>query len=107
MIVRAIEILVKPERTAEFIAATLANHRGSLREPGVLRFDVLQSAGTPRVSFYTKCTATSRPQGTEDGSLRGWQAVERCRRPAAGPTGPGPHRTPGTAGALPSTPALL
>jgi autoinducer 2-degrading protein len=47
MIVRAIEILVKPERTAEFIAATLANHRGSLREPGILRFDVLQSAEDP------------------------------------------------------------
>ena len=47
MIVRAIEILVQPERTAEFIAATLENHRGSLREPGVLRFDVLQSAEDP------------------------------------------------------------
>ena len=44
MIVRAIEIRVKPERAAEFIAATLENHRGSLGEPGVLRFDVLQSS---------------------------------------------------------------
>ena len=47
MIVRAIEVQVKPERAAEFIAATLENHRNSLREPGVLRFDVLQSAEDP------------------------------------------------------------
>lgn len=47
MIVRTVEILVKPERVEEFIAATLANHRGSVREPGVLRFDVLQSGEDP------------------------------------------------------------
>jgi autoinducer 2-degrading protein len=47
MIVRAIEILVRPEHTGQFITATLENHRGSLREPGVLRFDVLQSAEDP------------------------------------------------------------
>ncbi len=47
MTVRAIEVQVKPGRTEEFIAATLANHRGSLTEPGVLRFDVLQSAEDP------------------------------------------------------------
>ncbi len=41
------EVLVKPERAAEFIAATLENHRGSLGEPGVLRFDVLQSSEDP------------------------------------------------------------
>ena len=43
MIVRAVEIQVKPERLEEFIPATLANRRGSIGEPGVLRFDVLQS----------------------------------------------------------------
>jgi autoinducer 2-degrading protein len=47
VIVRTIEIQVKPERVAEFIAATLENHRGSLAEPGVLRFDVLQSGEDP------------------------------------------------------------
>ncbi len=47
MTVRAIEVQVKPGRTEEFIAVTLANHRGSLAEPGVLRFDVLQSAEDP------------------------------------------------------------
>jgi autoinducer 2-degrading protein len=47
MIVRTIEIQVKPERVGEFVAATLENHRGSLAEPGVLRFDVLRSAEDP------------------------------------------------------------
>jgi autoinducer 2-degrading protein len=47
MIVRTIEIQVRPEKAGEFLAATLENHRGSLREPGVLRFDVLQSAEDP------------------------------------------------------------
>jgi (4S)-4-hydroxy-5-phosphonooxypentane-2,3-dione isomerase len=47
MIVRTIQIQVKPERAAEFVAATLENHRGSLGEPGVLRFDVLQSVEDP------------------------------------------------------------
>ena len=47
MTVRTIQIQVRPERVAEFIAATLANHRGSLAEPGVLRFDVLQSVEDP------------------------------------------------------------
>jgi autoinducer 2-degrading protein len=47
MIVRAIEVQVKPGKAAEFIAATLENHRGSLGEAGVLRFDVLQSSEDP------------------------------------------------------------
>jgi autoinducer 2-degrading protein len=47
VIVRTIEIQVQPERVAKFIAATLENHRGSLAEPGVLRFDVLQSGEDP------------------------------------------------------------
>jgi autoinducer 2-degrading protein len=47
MIVRAIEVQVKPEKAAAFVAATLENHRASLGEPGVLRFDVLRSAEDP------------------------------------------------------------
>jgi len=47
MIVRAIDLTVKPEAVAEFLRATLANHRGSVREPGVLRFDVLQDEEDP------------------------------------------------------------
>lgn len=47
MIVTTVSIFVKPERIADFIAATTENHRGSVREPGNLRFDVLQRADDP------------------------------------------------------------
>ncbi len=42
-----VHIHVKPEHLDEFIAATEANHRASVREPGNRRFDVLQSAEDP------------------------------------------------------------
>ena len=47
MIVRLIDIQVRPERIRDFQDSSLRNHRGSIREPGVLRFDVLQSASDP------------------------------------------------------------
>jgi autoinducer 2-degrading protein len=48
MIVRAITVHVKEDALEEFIALTRANHAASLKEPGVLRFDVLQSETDPR-----------------------------------------------------------
>ncbi len=39
--------MVKPEFYAAFEAATYKNHRGSLEEPGVLRFDVLRDEKSP------------------------------------------------------------
>jgi (4S)-4-hydroxy-5-phosphonooxypentane-2,3-dione isomerase len=42
-----VSIDVKPEHVGEFIAATLANARGSRGEPGNLRYDVLRSADDP------------------------------------------------------------
>lgn len=47
MLVRLIDIQVKPERIDEFQEACLRNHQGSIQEPGVLRFDVLQSETDP------------------------------------------------------------
>jgi autoinducer 2-degrading protein len=38
---------VKPDRIDDFIAATAKNHGASLKEPGCLRFDLLQSADDP------------------------------------------------------------
>jgi autoinducer 2-degrading protein len=43
MIVTAVHVRVKPDRVAEFIESTRLNHEGSIREPGNIRFDVLQS----------------------------------------------------------------
>lgn len=45
MHVTLVHIHVKPESVDAFIAATRANHEGSIREPGNRRFDVLQVPG--------------------------------------------------------------
>lgn len=47
MHVTLVHVHVKPEHLAEFIAATRANHEASIREPGNVRFDVLQSTDDP------------------------------------------------------------
>ncbi len=47
MIVRAVRVYVKPEAVEAFERATVENRAGSIREPGVLRFDVLKSAERP------------------------------------------------------------
>jgi autoinducer 2-degrading protein len=47
MIVTGIHIKVKPENLQEFIEAMVENHKGSVMEPGNIRFDVLQQADDP------------------------------------------------------------
>lgn len=47
MKVTCVNVCVKDEHVDDFIAATIKNHEGSVREPGNLRFDVLQSADDP------------------------------------------------------------
>ncbi len=42
MNVTLVEINIKPERVNEFLDVFRANHEGSIKEPGNLRFDVLQ-----------------------------------------------------------------
>lgn len=53
MYVVAVTVFVKPEFVAQFRDATLDNARNSRREPGNLRFDVLQAEEDPnRFLFY-------------------------------------------------------
>jgi autoinducer 2-degrading protein len=47
MIVTCVHVNVKPENVREFIKAIIENHQGSVKEPGNLRFDVLQEDGDP------------------------------------------------------------
>jgi autoinducer 2-degrading protein len=47
MIVTIVHIDVKPEHIEEFIRATSENHLQSVKEPGNLRFDVLQKGDNP------------------------------------------------------------
>ena len=47
MFVTVVYVHVKPEYVADFVEAIRVNHEGSVREPGNLRFDILQSADDP------------------------------------------------------------
>ena len=46
MLVVHVHVRTRPGQVEEFLAATLANG-GSLTEPGVLRFDVIQDEADP------------------------------------------------------------
>lgn len=69
MVVRAVTVYVKPERIDEFVEATKKNHAGSVREAGVLRFDVLQREDDPAVfmlyEVYRDQAATGAHKETE------------------------------------------
>jgi autoinducer 2-degrading protein len=45
MIVTAVHVYVKPDHIDDFIEACRKNHFSSVKEPGNMRFDVLQDAG--------------------------------------------------------------
>lgn len=47
MLIVHVQVQVKSEFIEAFRAATLANARQSLREPGIARFDVVQQADDP------------------------------------------------------------
>jgi autoinducer 2-degrading protein len=47
MFVTVVYVHVKPENVADFVEAIRPNHEGSVREPGNLRFDILQSVEDP------------------------------------------------------------
>ncbi|QWR76107.1 antibiotic biosynthesis monooxygenase [Candidatus Magnetomonas plexicatena] len=47
MIVTAVTVYVKVEHIKDFIEATRKNHEASVKEPGNMRFDVLQCKDEP------------------------------------------------------------
>jgi autoinducer 2-degrading protein len=47
MVVTSVLVQVKPDSITKFIEATVKNHAASVKEPGNLRFDVLQNADDP------------------------------------------------------------
>ncbi|MBT8419564.1 MAG: antibiotic biosynthesis monooxygenase [Gammaproteobacteria bacterium] len=47
MIVTCVTVHVAPENINDFIEASKKNHEGSIKEPGNMRFDVLQSKDDP------------------------------------------------------------
>ena len=53
MVVIVVEIHVRKDKVDDFIRATVDNHRMSVKEPGNLRFDILQSCEEPcRFTLY-------------------------------------------------------
>ncbi|GIE89543.1 putative quinol monooxygenase [Actinoplanes regularis] len=68
MLVVHVDVHVRPERVADFLEATLANARASVREPGVLRFDVVQDQADPAhvvlVEVYRDADAPSAHKAT-------------------------------------------
>ncbi len=53
MVVTIVYVSVKPEKVEAFKEACRLNHEGSIREPGNVRFDILQSADEPtKFVFY-------------------------------------------------------
>ena len=47
MLVTAVTVQIKTEHIDDFIRATVENHQNSVREPGNMRFDILQSTKDP------------------------------------------------------------
>ena len=47
MLIVHVHVHVKPESADAFLAATLENARNSIREPGVVRFDVMRQQDDP------------------------------------------------------------
>jgi len=87
MYVTVVNVHVKPEHVVDFVDSIRANHEGSVREPGNLRFDVLQSIEDPsRFILYEayrdeasakahKETATTPPGATR--RQTGWPSASR------------------------------
>jgi len=77
VIVRLIDIHVREESLEEFKRATLANREGSIREPGVLRFDLLQDDAEPAhfvlYEVYRDERATQEHKQTEH--YRAWRSA--------------------------------
>src|SRR5215468_8517612 len=59
MYIVCVSVHVKPEHIDEFIQATRANHEGTRKEPGNLRFDVLQAEEDPSRFFLYEVYKTA------------------------------------------------
>lgn len=55
MFIAAVHVYVKPDKVDDFKAMIRANHEGSIREPGCLRFDVAQSKDDPTHFLLWEC----------------------------------------------------
>jgi autoinducer 2-degrading protein len=47
MLVTTVQVKVNADKIQDFITATIENHNHSIKEPGNMRFDILQSQNEP------------------------------------------------------------
>lgn len=89
MHVTMVYVHVKPEHVEAFADAARRNHAGSVREPGNLRFDVLQSADEPTrfvlVEVYRDAGSAAAHKETPHylawrEEVAGWMASPRVGR---------------------------
>jgi (4S)-4-hydroxy-5-phosphonooxypentane-2,3-dione isomerase len=77
LLVVHVHVRVKPECVEAFRAATLANARASLQEPGIARFDVVQQQDDPTrwllVEVYRTADAPARHK--ETAHYAAWRAA--------------------------------
>ena len=75
MLIVHVFVHVKPETVDPFISATLENARNSIREPGVVRFDVVQQEDDPTrfllIEIYR--TAADPPSHKETAHYATWR----------------------------------
>jgi autoinducer 2-degrading protein len=68
MLIVHVSVRVKPDCVEAFQAATLANARASVQEPGIARFDVVQQSDDPTrfvlVEAYRTSAAPAAHKGT-------------------------------------------
>lgn len=68
MLIVHVHVRVRPEQIEAFRAASLANARASVQEPGVVRFDVIQQEDDPArfvlVEVYRTVEATAQHKET-------------------------------------------
>ena len=86
MIVTIVHVNIKPKHIEEFIRATSENHLQSVKEPGNIRFDVLQKGDNPAefalYEAYESESAAAAHKKTAHyfkwkDSVTGWMATPR------------------------------
>ncbi len=75
MHVTLVHVHVKPEHVDDFIQATCRNHEHAVKEPGNLRFDVLQSSDDPSrfVLYEAYATEADAARHKETGHYLQWR----------------------------------
>jgi len=67
MIVTCVYVNVKPEMISRFVTLTTENHNESVKEPGNLRFDLIQQADDPCRFNLKKLQPFIKPWNTISG----------------------------------------